>query len=207
MGHRKEIHDRVLNAKDTKALISVYDEWADHYDHDLLNEMGYPAPASAVQLLLSHLQDHAARILDAGCGTGLVGELLKQQGCQQIDGLDYSEAMLAKASSKNIYQALFQEDLMGTLTLAADKYDALISVGTFSCGHVKSKAFSELIRVTKPGGYICATIREQAWDEENYDEAMAALESGGYWKLLETQIGEYIQQEGSRCKICLYQVN
>ena len=39
MRHRKEIHERVLNAKNTEELMSAYRDWADHYDDDLLGEI------------------------------------------------------------------------------------------------------------------------------------------------------------------------
>ena len=101
MGNRKEIHDRVLNATNKDELKEAYSEWADAYDHDLINEMGYVAPTITVNEFQSHLHDHQVAILDAGCGTGLVGELLSKKGYQNIDGLDYSQEMqIGRASCR-----------------------------------------------------------------------------------------------------------
>ncbi len=66
MGNRKEIHDRVLNATDKEQLADAYKEWADQYDHDLLQEMDYVAPDHASKLLLSFLKDKNADIMDIG---------------------------------------------------------------------------------------------------------------------------------------------
>ncbi len=207
MSDRKEIHDRVLNASNKEELMDVYREWADRYDHDLLNEMGYIAPVVAGRLLLNYLDDKVARVMDAGCGTGLVGEYLHQNGYLNIEGLDYSAQMLEKAREKRVYKTLSQGDLMSPLDITDNCYDAVISVGTFTCGHVGPAALSELVRITKPGGYICLTVRDQAWEEDNYHAEMGQIEKNGLWKLLEVSTEDYIQDEGSSCKVCIYQIS
>ncbi|NNJ13143.1 methyltransferase domain-containing protein [Chloroflexales bacterium ZM16-3] len=206
MSNRKEIHERVLNASTKEDLVDAYAEWADQYDSDLLDEMGYVAYMSAGKLLLSHMSNSDARILDAGCGTGIVGEFLHQSGYGNIEGLDYSPHMLEKAREKGVYTAIFQGDLMDRLEIADNRYDAVISVGAFTCGHVQPEALRELARITKPGGYICFTVREQAWEEDDYRARLGAIEESGVCQLKESHTAEYIRQEGSNCRICLYQV-
>ena len=206
MRTRRKIHDRVLNASNTEELMTAYREWAEKYDDDLLGEMGYVAPMIASKLLLSHLEDKGARIMDAGCGTGIVGELLHRDGCVHIDGLDYSPDMLEKAREKQIYQSLNRHDLTKPLDITTNTYDAVISVGTFTCGHVGPEAMNELIRITRPGGGICFTVREQAWEEDGYRTRLRGIENDGLWELQELRTADYIQQEGARCKICLYSV-
>jgi len=205
MANRKEIHDRVLNATSKEELATVYGEWAEQYDTDLIDEMGYVAPAIAAQLLQGYLEDQSAKILDAGCGTGLVGAGLHQKGYRNLEGFDYSAQMLEKAKDKEVYNKLHQGDLTGRLDLPANSYDAIISVGTFTCGHVGPEAFDELIRITKPGGLLCFTVRDQAWEEDNYRVAMDKIEKNGAWKRLEEKTTAYIQQDGSSCNVCIYQ--
>ena len=95
---------------------------------------------------------------------------------------------------------------MAQLNLPDDKYDAVISVGTFTCGHVGPKALDELIRITKPGGYICFTVRKEAWDEENYTDKTNYIEKQGAWKKVKVDTADYIKQDNSCCMICLYQI-
>jgi predicted TPR repeat methyltransferase len=204
MSNRKAIHDRVLNATDKDELASAYSEWAAEYDRDLVDEMGYVAPAITSELLQQYLPDTRARILDAGCGTGLVGQALHQAGFHNLAGLDYSTDMLQQARAKGVYQALHQADLTATLDFPDDHFDAVVSVGTFTCGHVGPEAFRELIRVTRPGGCICFTVRDQAWEEDGYRPAMAALEKNGAWTRLEEKETDYIPREGANCMICVY---
>jgi predicted TPR repeat methyltransferase len=221
MAKRKDIHERVLNASSLEELMSAYGEWAAKYDDDLLGEMGYVAPIIASNLLKDSLVDIEARILDAGCGTGIVGGLLHEHGYRHIEGLDYSRPMLVQAETKNIYQALHQGDLMNALEIADHVYDAIISVGTFTCGHVGPAAFDELVRITRPGGYICFTVREEAWEKDDYhtrvrEEAwekddyhtrIDAIADRGLWDLQESMTADYIRQEGARCKVLLYQTS
>jgi len=204
MSDRKEIHERVLNAANKEELAEAYAEWADSYDRDLVDEMAYVAPALTLQLLQEYLEDKQARILDAGCGTGLVGLHLLKQGFEQVEGLDYSLQMLAKAKEKGVYTRLHQGDLTATLELPEAHFDAVICVGTFTCGHVGPEAFSELLRVTRPGGYICFTVRDKAWQDDDYSRHMEVLEKRGDWACVEERTSDYIRQEGSSCKICLY---
>ena len=205
MPKRREIHERVLNAVNKEELASAYSEWAETYDTDLVDEMGYVAPVLTCELLLEYLENVQAKILDAGCGTGLVGSYLYQHDYHNVEGFDYSSAMLKKAKAKSIYRDLYQGDLTTTLKLPDNHYTAIISVGTFTSGHVGPEAFEELIRITHPEGYLCFTVRDQAWEKDNYRSTLIDLEQKGLWKLVEERTMPYIQQEGSNCKICLYQ--
>lgn len=205
MATRKEIHDRVLNATCKEELATAYGEWAQRYDKDLVDDMGYVAPSIASQVLQGYVKDLNAKILDAGCGTGLVGENLYNKGYRNLEGLDYSAQMLERAKSKGVYTKLHQGDLTGRLDLPENSYEVIISVGTFTCGHVGPEAFDELIRITKPGGHFCFTVREQAWVEDNYSVAMDEIEKKGAWRRLEEKATDYIQQEESNCKVCIYQ--
>jgi len=207
MSKRKEIHDRVLNAASTDELMAAYREWADKYDDDLLNEMGYVAPIFTCKLLQTYLFGKDAYILDAGCGTGLVGALMHKDGYRNIEGIDYSRHMLDKAREKDVYQALHQADLTQPLKMPDDTYDAIVSVGIFTCGHVGPDALDELARITKPGGVVCFTVREQAWEEDDYPQRLRDMENNDIWELHELRTTDYIKQEGARCKVCLYKIS
>jgi predicted TPR repeat methyltransferase len=126
-------------------------------------------------------------------------------GYRNLEGFDYSTQMLERAKDKGVYTRLHQGDLTGRLDLADNSYDAIISVGTFTCGHVGPEAFEELIRITKPGGHFCFTVRDQAWEKDNYRVSMDKIENIGAWKRVEEKTTAYIQQDGSSCNVCIYQ--
>jgi len=60
----------------------------------------------------------------------------KKFAIQNIDGLDSSQKMLKKAAEKQAYLNLTQADLTSSLNIPDNQYDAVISVGTFTCAHV-----------------------------------------------------------------------
>jgi len=203
---RREIHERVLNAASVDELADAYAQWADSYDNDLQGEMGYKAPVMVSRLLRDSLPPDATKVLDAGCGTGLVGVALTKLGYSNIDGLDYSTEMLAQAKRKGVYTSLAECDLMQALDLPQDEYDAVTCVGTFTLGHVGPFAFRELIRVTRTGGYICFTVRDEAWNTDKYLDAILLLVQEDVWAQISIDVVEYIEEEQSMCHLCLFRV-
>ncbi|GAB0150201.1 MULTISPECIES: class I SAM-dependent methyltransferase [unclassified Marichromatium] len=206
MSDHHDILERALASGDKDAITSAYREWAANYDADLTGKMDYVAPAIAGGLLMEHLDDPSAEVLDAGCGTGLAGACLHRAGYRLLDGLDYSVDMLEQARAKGIYRSLDQGDLTSRLAIADDRYDAVLCVGTFTCGHVGPQALHELIRIIRPGGHICFTVRDRAWAEDDYAREIAAITDAGRWQEIETRTTDYIREEGSQGQVCLYRV-
>ena len=103
MSDRPDIHEKVLNASSTSELMEIYDEWALVYEEDVAETWGYRGPSVTVGTLIEFVNPETCAVLDAGCGTGLVGALLQQAGFKQIDGIDYSEGMLEQARLKGAY--------------------------------------------------------------------------------------------------------
>ena len=97
MKMRTDIHEKVLSCGSTEELMDTYDEWAKTYEQDVAETWAYYGPAAATEHLTRHVDPEGAKVLDAGCGTGLVGALLKQKGFPEIHGIDYSAGMLAQA--------------------------------------------------------------------------------------------------------------
>jgi SAM-dependent methyltransferase len=154
---------------------NAYKDWADTYDHDTVEGMGYVAPEVMADKIASLLQPDAV-ILDAGCGTGLAGEALAGRGFKTIDGMDISPDMLEVARAKGAYRTLQTEDMTGPLSYDSNTYDAVVCVGTFTHAHVGPKGFDELVRITRPGGPIVATVHEEVWGE-GYEARFARLEA------------------------------
>ena len=109
-------------------LREVYKEWAPDYDFDNDNKLGTVSQPKSVKLLLSKVKDKAVKIIDIGCGTGLVGEHLKAEGFNNFDGLDISDEMLQIASQRG-YQKLYSGSLNKKLPIADNAYDCVMCVG------------------------------------------------------------------------------
>jgi len=173
----------VYSAKNSQELAERYDQWAKEYEQDLLSE-NYTGPEPAVEELVKYVSKEA-KILDVGAGTGLVGQLLHQRGYQNLEAMDLSAGMLSEARKKNLYKYLHQGVLGTALDFPSDTFDAIISVGTFTLGHAPSRGFDELIRITKPGGYIVFTIRPDYYENSDFKDKLPALEAAGSWQLVE----------------------
>jgi len=196
-----------LHAADLDELEGIYNNWASDYEHDVINLAGYVGHLITSDLLLTYLKNNKAKVLDAGCGTGLVGEIFHKNNFKNIEGIDFSQEMLSVANQKNIYQSLKLVDLTKHLDYEDNCFDAIVCAGTFTCGHVGPKALKEMVRITKEGGYICFTVRKQEWEASPYMKIINDLELSESWHKLVHKTAEYNVKEGVSCQLCLYQVN
>ncbi len=98
-----------------------YAQWAPTYEGTVLDLMDLR--------LLARLKtvdwQHASNVLDLACGTGRVGVWLKDKGVRNLTGLDFTEEMLGKARSKNVYDTLVLADVAET-GLASNAYDLIV---------------------------------------------------------------------------------
>ena len=195
-----------LHAADLVELEHIYKNWAKKYEDDVINLAGYVGHLITSELLLSYLRNTQAKILDAGCGTGLVGEMLNKNNFKNLIGVDFSQEMLNIAKQKNVYQSLELVDLTKNLDYEDSLFDAIVCAGTFTCGHVGPEALIEMVRITKKGGYICFTVRKQEWKASPYKEIIDNLENSNLWRQVVHKTAEYNVNEGITCQLCLYQV-
>jgi len=198
---------RAYAVKNADDIRNLYRDWAATYDEDLTGkDLQYVAPREAVHVFVRHFEDRSAQILDVGCGTGLSGQALVDAGFDQIDGIDLSPDMLEQARAKGAYGNLFEADLTAGLNFADDTYDAAISVGTFTHGHVGPGGLDEVIRVVKPGGTVCVTINEGVFEKMEYREKINRLESEGICRVQELVPADYLIAEDIRSMILALEV-
>jgi SAM-dependent methyltransferase len=174
----------IYTSKDNKELEERYDQWANDYDADLDEGFGYLGPQRAVEYFVKYVPQNA-RVLDAGAGTGLVGELLAGRGYKDLVAMDLSKGMLEEAKKKNAYREFHQMVMGETLDYATDSFDAVISIGVLTIGHAPASSFDELIRITRPGGYIVFSLRPDVYRDSGFKEKQDALEAEGKWELVE----------------------
>ncbi|MGG1658167.1 class I SAM-dependent methyltransferase [Brevibacillus sp. NRS-1366] len=102
-----------------------------------------------------------SQILDAGCGTGQLSIPLVESGFS-VCGVDISEAMIKIAQSKihPSSNASYGVGDVQSLSFTNDSFDAVVVSKLFQHVGNWQRSIDELIRVTKPGGYIIH-IRDQ----------------------------------------------
>lgn len=185
---KENIHNAWQLDEDIEKLKRYYRDWADTYDADVIREY-YHGPGRTVDALLMALKAHDPshdkanlRVLDAGCGTGMVGKLLDSIGYHNLVGFDLSEEMVEKATQKKCYRELYSGvNLNQPLSpqIFTDNFDVVICVGVFTHGHVPPSGIARLLEVTAPNGFIALNARETYVEESNFEAYCEELESQG----------------------------
>lgn len=173
----------VYGAKDPATVAKAYDQWAATYDAEMA-KAGYRHPSIALALLARHLPKGAAPLLDAGAGTGLVGQWLAIMGYPHVEALDISAGMLAVAKTRKCYRDHHVLALGGPLPFADGQFAGIVSAGVFTTGHVGAEGLDELVRVCSHGGAIVLTVKGELWDS-GFAARIAELERQGRIALLE----------------------
>jgi predicted TPR repeat methyltransferase len=182
---------RAYTLVDADAARVLYDEWASTYDAELTGAaQGYVGPELAARTVVAEAGVDG-EILDAGCGTGLVGIALAAAGAKDIDGVDLSPGMLARAKATGVYRRLAPADLSRALPSPADSYDVVVCVGTLTHGHVGPGAFGEFVRLTRPGGTIVATVLDDIWDSGGYRAEVDRLSQMAMVQVVSTELVDY----------------
>ena len=188
-GHLGAVYD--ANGTDNLALL--YDDWAATYDAEMAR-VGYRHPSIALALLARHLPRGATPVLDAGCGTGLLGEWLGIAGYPRVEGLDLSEGMLTVARHKGSYAALHRAALGGPLSFADGHFAGIVAAGVFSTGHVGANGLDELIRICRREGVIVLTVKNALWDN-GFAAVISELGRSGRVGLIE-ETAPYVSMPG-----------
>ena len=182
----------IYKLKTTDEVMKYYDEWGikNKYDQDMV-DWDYTGPKETVATFTKYAKDKNIKILDAGCGTGLVGVELKKYNYLNIDGMDLSKKLLDLVP-QGYYQNLDQVDLNKPIKVKNDTYDAIMCVGTFTFGHVKPHALDEFIRISKNKSLICFTINEGIYEEYGFDKKIDELKKNKSWDIKEFFKSDYI---------------
>lgn len=166
--------DWVIRADSNTEMLRRYDPWAETYDSDVGSFEDYLVPTEAVKVARQIL-DPNALIFDAGSGTGLVGQALREAGFQRLIAVDYSTQMLDVARSKQVYQEVHQCDLSQPTKIEDRSVDCVITCGTTS--QMPSASLREFARIVRPGGHIIFAVVPGPWVECGYAYILSELEA------------------------------
>ena len=175
----KDLLQRAYDLKSVQDTRDLYRDWATTYDETMVDDLTYSAPVVVGQLLADHVLDKTGLVADFGCGTGLTGQAAYDLGFKQLAGLDFSDEMLAVAKKRGIYTQLANADLTTKLDIETGCFDAAISSGIFTYGHLNADCLSEIFRTIKSGGAFVCVVRLQVWEELGFAKEFARLVANG----------------------------
>lgn len=174
--------DRVAAARSLHSpddAVTLYRDWAEQYDRDVFDTMGFTGTDRIADLLVEQLATHplatGATVVDLGCGTGRAGARLAAHGVHAVDGFDISPEMLAVAARGGWYRRLIEADLTDPGFLADHRhaYDASVSAGTFTSGHVGASAVHGIAQLLRPGAVVAWVVAAPLW--QSIEVAMEAV--------------------------------
>ena len=185
--------------------IEFYKKWADDYDHQMLVKLEYVAPIGIARLLCEFLPSKKSEIFDVGCGTGLTCRFLADNGYKALDGIDLSPDMVRVAREQGIYRDLIVGDVNQIIERHSSIYDAVISSGTFTHGHVGPEPLDELFRVLRTGGILACTVHKDLWTSRGFERKLESLVIDGQAKCLHLKQDKYYKTDNIDGWFCVYQ--
>lgn len=137
-----------MKASDRKT-IAQFNAWAAFYDRVFF----IPFFLCRRAVLRSAAVDHHFRVLDIGCGTGvLLRELHAGNSAPKPHGIDISPAMLKKARHRLGRSTLLCRTSAENLPYEANRFDLVTCLTSFHHYTNPNRALREMNRVLKPGG-------------------------------------------------------
>jgi predicted TPR repeat methyltransferase len=144
-------------------VVQVFDRFAASFDVRLAH-LGYRAPALCAEVLKRRIGPPDARrsVLDAGCGTGLCGPVLRPYALE-LTGVDLSPRMLDHARARGLYDRIEQGELSAWLTDCVARFDLIVSADTLCYFGALQPILAAARGASQPGGWLVFTV--EALDE------------------------------------------
>jgi predicted TPR repeat methyltransferase len=144
---------------------ALFDAYAPRFERHLTRRLNYRAPHHLADALLPLLGSRRWRIADLGCGTGLMGRLLRARA-DRLEGVDLSAGMIEQARAAGIYDGLHVGDLVAFLDARPQRYDVAIAADVFVYIGDLAPVFAALGTALRPEGIAAFTV--EALDEGEY---------------------------------------
>ena len=131
----------------------TFDAFANSFE-SVLGRLKYCGP----QLVQDHLATldlpaSSLSVLDLGCGTGMVGEVMKPYA-RELVGVDLSQAMLDRSAEKQVYNQLHRSDIAEFLLMSAERYDLIACMDTFVYLGRLDEVLALIYRKLRAGGML-----------------------------------------------------
>ena len=179
-----EFLENAYTLKTPKDNINYYKEFSKIYDDTFVKSLDYIYPKSVALEFYNHYVSEG-EICDIGCGTGLVGqELYSLNSNFIIDGFDISSDMISFAKTKNIYRDFYNVDLTKPIKNITNNYSGLISVGTFTHGHLGPNSIANLLSIVKKGALLTIGINALHYRKKGFEAALHKLEANSRIKII-----------------------
>jgi predicted TPR repeat methyltransferase len=108
-------------------IVEHFDEFSGSFDAKLVGVLGYDVPEKICSILREFISPgRSYDVLDAGCGTGLCGPLVRPFA-RELTGVDLSQKMLEQAAARGLYDRLICEELTSFLARSPGQFDLVVA--------------------------------------------------------------------------------
>ena len=133
-----------------------FDLWSRIYDAPMVQRLTYRPPQDAVLRQLRRVP--RARVLDVGCGTGLLtSRIARELQPQAVVGCDFAPGMLRHAVRNGHGPSWVRCDAL-QLPFGDESFDALVSTEAFHWFRDPDRALREFFRVLAPNGQLWVAL-------------------------------------------------
>ncbi|OGQ85628.1 MAG: hypothetical protein A2512_09560 [Deltaproteobacteria bacterium RIFOXYD12_FULL_56_24] len=142
-------------------IAELFDSFSGHFEERLLVDLEYRTPWELKSLLLANPAGpvHFARLLDLGCGTGLVGQIFREiTAC--LVGVDLSAKMVEVAAAKGVYNELAVGEIVTFLEQNQEPFDLIVAADVLIYVGELDRIFATVARgLGKNGRFLFSTER------------------------------------------------
>lgn len=150
-----------------------YENFSTSYDEEFSPNQGYFVPDDLSELITKHYKklNTKIKILDLGCGTGLVGESLGTKFSEtEITGIDISLKMLIQAKEKqkynHIYNNFIHQDFRNFIAKTKQKFDIVTACLSLHYQKSFSNTLSSIREILKNDGIVIFAIEKTLHDHQ-----------------------------------------
>ena len=147
--------------------------------------------APAVEEILNLPKD--AKILDVGCGTGLIAKLISPKGYNNMYGVDATDKFVVAARETGLYKEA-ECMYLGNNVLPekfTNTFDCVIASGVWLKGHIPCSGYDDVYSAMKVGSLFITAMRTKYYEngeEEHYKDALDKFIADGRLELTETRL-------------------
>lgn len=149
---------------------TLFDQYANHFEHHLVEVLDYQTPALLDRLIRAALgpdQLPQLDVLDLGCGTGLCAPYLRPLA-RRLGGVDLSDRMLEQARARGLYDSLACADLGDFLAVQHDAWDLAVAADVFVYIGDLAPVFAGVRRALRRGGHFCFSVEAGGMDGADF---------------------------------------
>ena len=156
---RDLLRDQPLSDTMPPAFVEMlFDQYAPRFEASLLEQLDYQGPQIIATALAALEVPPVARALDLGCGTGLIGPVLRPHAAH-LAGVDLSQAMLDEAQGKAVYDQLIKADIQ-EMPIPDQPYGLIVASDVFNYLGALERIIGWCVAALAEGGVLVFTVEQ-----------------------------------------------